>query len=43
MDDSDGVSMYSNEKEQYDLNRHMNGIVEGSKECSGQFPLHLNF
>ena len=43
MDEQDGVKLYSDEKEQYDLIRHINGIVEGSAECGGQFPLHLNF
>jgi len=23
--------------------RHINALVEGSKECGNQFPLHLNF
>ena len=28
---------------EYDMFRHINGMVEGSFECGGQFPLHLNF
>ena len=28
---------------EYNLIRHMNAILEGSNECGGQFPLHLNF
>jgi len=28
---------------EYNLLRHINGIVEGSSECGGQFPLYLNY
>jgi folate-binding protein YgfZ len=31
------------DEQEYNLVRHINGLVEGSSECGGQFPLHLNF
>lgn len=40
--EGDEFKVYSDTQE-YDLLRHINGIVEGSNECGGHFPLHLNF
>jgi tRNA-modifying protein YgfZ len=41
VDESD-IKLYKDEAE-YNVIRHLNAVVEGSKECGGQFPLHLNF
>ncbi|CDW76044.1 aminomethyl transferase [Stylonychia lemnae] len=40
-DDPD-IAVYENDEE-YKFTRMTLGLVEGSKECSNQFPLHLNF
>lgn len=41
IDDKD-VKVHQDESE-YNVIRHINAVVEGSKECGGQFPLHLSF
>ena len=38
------IKLYDNgDHKEYDLIRYVNAVVEGSSECGGQFPLHLNF
>jgi folate-binding protein YgfZ len=36
------ITVHKDESE-YNIIRHINALVEGSKECGGHFPLHLNF
>ena len=38
------IKYYKNgDHQEYDLIRYVNAVVEGSSECGGHFPLHLNF
>ena len=39
----EGQVKYFKTQEEYDMYRYLLGLPEGSKECGGQFPLHLNF
>ena len=38
------IKFYNNgDHKEYDLFRYLNALVEGSSECGGHFPFHVNF
>lgn len=42
--DDPNIKYYNNgDHKEYDLFRYLNAVVEGSSECGGHFPFHVNF